>query len=418
MQSNSDKTSVVLCHPTANSFVRNLLLGFFEADMLAGFHTSIASFPGNIWCQLSRMPGGRDFARRTFVEQLRDVTVQWPVRELGRMFATRLGWSSMIRHETGPLSVDAVYRDLDRKVSQWIATRRLSAVYAYEDGAVKSFQTAAELGIARLYDLPIGHWRAARTLMADEAERWPQYATTLGGFRDSDAKLRRKDEELRLADHVFVASRFTESTLRDHPTLTAPVHVIPYGYPTPGPAKRFDGSPKNPLRLLFVGGLSQRKGIADVLTVADQLSADVVLTVIGRGDLNQCPALSTALPKHRWIATLPHDQILQQMRDHDVLLFPSLFEGFGLVITEAMSQGTPVITTDRTAGPDLITHGHNGWLIPAGSTEALRQQVETLLNDRASIAAIGENARRTAAGRPWSAYGSELAAKVREVLTG
>ena len=51
------------------------------------------------------------------------------------------------------------------------------------------------------------------------------------------------------------------------------------------------------------------------------------------------------------------------MREHDVFVFPSLFEGFGLVITESMSQGTPVITTDRTAGPDLIKNDENGWLL-------------------------------------------------------
>ena len=50
------------------------------------------------------------------------------------------------------------------------------------------------------------------------------------------------------------------------------------------------------------------------------------------------------------------------MKEHDVLIFPSLFEGFGLVITEAMAQGTPVITTDRTAGPDVISDNENGCL--------------------------------------------------------
>jgi len=99
-----------------------------------------------------------------------------------------------------------------------------------------------------------------------------------------------------------------------------------------------------------------------------------------------------------------------------VLLFPSLFEGFGLVITEAMSQGTPVITTDRTAGPDLIKHGQNGWLIKAASTEALTNAIENLLSQPEQIAEAGRAAQVTAAQRPWSVYGRELAAAVRAVL--
>lgn len=47
---------------------------------------------------------------------------------------------------------------------------------------------------------------------------------------------------------------------------------------------------------------------------------------------------------------MPHDQILNLMRTQDVFVFPSLFEGYGLVVAEAMSQGTPVITTSRTCG--------------------------------------------------------------------
>ena len=100
------------------------------------------------------------------------------------------------------------------------------------------------------------------------------------------------------------------------------------------------------------------------------------------------------------------------MREQDVLVFPSLFEGFGLVITEAMSQGTPVITTDRTAGPDLITHGENGWLIEAGSTEALKQAIEELLYRPEMIESTGRAAMETARLRPWEVYGMELAKAV------
>ena len=122
---------------------------------------------------------------------------------------------------------------------------------------------------------------------------------------------------------------------------------------------------------LFVGGLSQRKGIADVFAAADHHQDDVELTVIGRGQVDDCPPLKVALGRHRWIPSMPHDQVLKEMRAHDVLLFPSLFEGFGLVITEAMSQGTPVITTDRTAGPDVFEDGKSGWLVTPGDTDAL-----------------------------------------------
>jgi glycosyltransferase involved in cell wall biosynthesis len=96
------------------------------------------------------------------------------------------------------------------------------------------------------------------------------------------------------------------------------------------------------------------------------------------------------------------------MRQNDVLIFPSLFEGFGLVITEAMSQGMPVITTDRTAGPDLIKNGETGWLIEAGSTEALRWCIEDILTKPELIIQAGRLALEQANKRTWEVYGQEL----------
>ncbi len=101
------------------------------------------------------------------------------------------------------------------------------------------------------------------------------------------------------------------------------------------------------------------------------------------------------------------------MRAHDVLIFPSLFEGFGQVITEAMAQGTPVITTERTAGPDFIEHGENGWLINACSVEAIKIVLEEIIRCPDRIAEVGKQALETAKKRPWSVYGQELAKAVR-----
>jgi len=414
---------LLFSHPTGNANVRAALLGLLESRALKEFHTTLAAYPGNAWDQLGRTRWGREFQRRSYDQRLRSVTVQHPFRELGRTLASRLKLSSLIRHETGPFCIDAVYQNLDQLVARRLesatrhsslATRSLRGVYAYEDGALASFLAARDLNLHRYYDLPIGYWRTARKLLAGELERWPAWQNTLTGFKDSPEKLARKDAELATASHIFVASSFTAKTLEDYPGNLSPVTVIPYGFPpiSPEESSHRCRSTGRPLRVLFVGGLSQRKGIADLFAAVRRLGNCVSLTLIGSKVTAECPALDAELARHRWIASLPHGQILEEMRAHDVLVFPSLFEGFGLVITEAMSQGTPVITTERTAGPDLITHGENGWLIPAGNTEALVQQLEELIANPEAVRAAGNAARKTAAARPWSAYGRELAEAV------
>ena len=404
---------VLIHHPTGNANVRAAVDGLLQTDMLAGFCTSIATFPGGGLHRLSTFPPLAELSRRRFDGALQAKTHMWPWREVGRLAASKAGLDGLTRHETGFFSVDSVYHSLDQHVAGRLARapwQDATAVYAYEDGAAASFRRAKQLGWQCFYDLPIGYWRAARRLLEPERERWPEWVSTLGGFQDSAAKLARKDEELRLADRILVASQFTARTLQDFPGVLAPIEVIPYGFPAVADSRQYAGTGRNrPLKLLFVGGLSQRKGIADLFAAVEALQPHVELTVVGHKATNDCPALDAALTRHRWIASLPHAAVLELMRTQDVLVFPSLFEGFGLVITEAMSQGTPVITTDRTAGPDLITPGHDGWLVEAGSTPALQAAIEELLHRPTAVAAAGQAARETARLRPWAAYGQELA---------
>lgn len=410
---------IIVSHPTSNQFNRTALNGMLEAEMLQEFHTSIANFPGTNMDRVAGLGPMKILRRRQFDTSLRSYTRTWPWKEAGRILAPKMGLSGAVKHETGAFCLDAVYKKQDQLVARRIdklAPKGLAGVYAYEDGALESFKEAHRRGISCLYDLPIGYWRTARKLMESELERWPDWAATLTGFKDSAEKLERKDAELSLADCVFVASSFTARSLINYPGELPQVSIIPYGFPKVYEQRTYRESKGRPIKLLFVGGLSQRKGIADLFWAVNQLKNHVSLTVIGRRPEVPCQVLDNALKDHTWYPSLPHKEVLRQMREHDVLVFPSLFEGFGMVISEAMSQGTPVITTDRTAGGDFIKHGENGWLVKAGSKQSLLSAIEEIIIDPDSIARVGAMAMELARQRPWEQYGRELAQAVKRAM--
>ena len=141
------------------------------------------------------------------------------------------------------------------------------------------------------------------------------------------------------------------------------------------PGRRLD--PDGKLRVLFVGALSQAKGLGYLLEAVAGLEGGIEFTLIGRRVSPTVPAPSL-LEKYNWIPSLPHDELLREMSRHDVLVLPSLHEGFGLVMTEAMSQGLVVITTPHTAGPDLITDGVDGFVVPIRSAAAIEEKLEIL----------------------------------------
>lgn len=411
---------IIISHPTGNSFVRAAASGMEKAGSLLEFHTSIASFRGDFLDQVSGFRMLSEFRRRRFDDRLKPYTKTWPMLEAIRQLALKSGMKGLIRHEKGVCSVDAVYRFLDNKVAKRINHKLFSdadAVYAYEDGAEKTFSIARSNGIRCYYDLPIGYWRASKRMLLVESKRWPEWEGTMSGLVDSDDKLARKDRELALADRIVVASRFTAETLKEFPGHLPPISVVPYAFPDVVPGRRYEPLYNRPMRILFVGGLSQRKGIADLFAVADKLGKFISLTVVGLKPTDSCHALNKNLSRHKWIPSLPHDEILKLMRCHDVLVFPSLFEGFGLVITEAMSQGTPVVTTERTAGPDLIINDENGWIINAGQTDDLYHALEKLLLTPGSLKTAGEAAMQTAIGRTWQTYEEELIGVISQDFT-
>lgn len=403
---------ILLSHPTGNEFVRALINALSKNGILKEFDTTVAADPSSPLINL--LPGKirQEWLRRTYPIPQNQINA-FPLRELCRMILPRLGIQSAVEREDSWASVYSVYRHLDKKVagrlSRFSKEEKPDAVYAYEDGAIASFGGAKAADIRCIYDLPIGYWRAARVMLNAERERWPDWADTLTGLKDSESKLAQKDEEIRLADNIFVASTFTSKTLSYFPGALPPIKVIPYAFPPVVSGRQYTlPSAKEPLKLLFVGGLSQRKGIADLFTAVNVFGNKVKLTIVGTKLVQNCAVLNEALTKYRWIPSLPHSGVLKLMREHDVLIFPSLFEGFGLVITEAMAQGTPVITTDRTAGPDIITHGEDGWLFEAGSTERLIEAIENVLSKPGLIAQAGRAATETANKRPWLLYGQEL----------
>lgn len=411
---------ILIAHPSGNEFVRAALNGIHGLGLLDSFYTSVACFPGSNLDRLATaIPALSELRKRSFASNLESKTKTLPFREIGRIAASKAGLKNLVKHEVGYFSIDAVYHSLDRQVASFIersSVEGIGAIYAFEDGAEFSFNAAKRRNLKCFYDLPIGYWRYARKLMAAEQELRPEWAGTITGFLDSEKKLARKDEEIRLADHIFVASTFTATSLKDYPGKLPPVSVIPYAFPPVNTERAYNTNHNVPLKLLFVGGLSQRKGIANVFEAVKPLGKQVSLTIVGHKAVGDCAALNKALSEHKWIPSLPHAEILNLMRQHDVLLFPSLFEGFGLVITEAMSQGTPVITTDRTAGPDILKNGENGWLIEAGSTIALQEALEKILEHRGVVESVGRAALKTAEKRPWTMYGSEIAQAMHQLL--
>jgi glycosyltransferase involved in cell wall biosynthesis len=407
---------ILLSHPTGNANVRQAALALEEAGLLAQFWTCLGWRES--WSGTNAVPAflRSRLLRRALPESLSRKVRLRPLGEALRLSAGMADYARCGRVWRRRFDIDGVYRDLDRVAARHArGMGGLGGVYAYEDGALDVFRWATYAGLSRIYELPIGYWRAWEELLAEEREREPEWADTLQGAQDSQEKRERKDRELALADCVIAASSFTRVTLGKAPAFKGKVELAAYGAPRPA----VGGKPRkagNVLEVIFVGALTQRKGLSYLLRAAELLRGRIRLTLIGRRTESTCRALDRALSQHRWMESVSQEIVLREMRASDVLVFPSLFEGFGLVILEALSQGLPVITTRHTVGPDILEDGKSGFIVPIRSAEAITEKLERLIEERELLMSMKAAAMQAAEQWTWEGYRSKLVCIVRDHL--
>jgi len=174
--------------------------------------------------------------------------------------------------------------------------------------------------------------------------------------------------------------------------LGVPEHAIyPFGYFRSYPTFQSISGQRNRNRIevVFVGQLIQRKGLDLLLAAMRPLFADfpeLHLTVIGSGELlvrlrGEVDALNLC-SRVEFIGVIPQDRIRERIARADLLTLPSRWDGWGVVVNEALSVGVPVIVSDRCGASDLVRQGFNGYVFRSGDVTDLRARLIEFLNRR------------------------------------
>ncbi|MFV9504993.1 MAG: glycosyltransferase family 4 protein [Oscillochloridaceae bacterium umkhey_bin13] len=410
---------VLFCHPGVPPFAQQAARALYEADLLAQYVTTFAYQPSSRLGRMLRLalrPVFRDPERelqRRIITEIPEALVQtYPWPELVHMAVVRLSIHRVIE--------SYVWEFAERWFSRYVANQRLDnlrAVYCYQHAALEPFLAAKQQGVKCLYDQPIAHHQTLKTLIEHELALFPQLLTTTDRHLHTQVSRRnaQTDEELLLADCIFTGSSFTKQSLIEHGVNPTRVTVMPLG--APPVVAQVKPRSQQPVIILCAGTQSVRKGVHYLLDAWRRLrpGSGAELWLVGRMQLPE--ALLADLPGTVVIKpSVPRSELYELYERASVLVFPSLAEGFGQVITESMAHGLPVITTPNTAGPDLITNGVDGMIVPIRNADALAEALTWALEHPVELAAMGHAAWRTAQAHQWSAYRSKLATEVMQQL--
>lgn len=224
---------------------------------------------------------------------------------------------------------------------------------------------------------------------------------------------------LRRSDAVIAVSEFTaKDVIRFGGVMEAHVDTIPEGGPPP--SRRSEGAPQD--FFLFVGKLERTKGITDLIRAFRQSSvladAGYRLVIVGP-DGNASEDVAMAMRGCEDRVSRPGfvtESDLQALyRTCRGFVFPSIAEGFGLVVLEAMAQGAPVIAARATSLPEVI--GEAGLLIAPGDIDALKSAMERLACDDALFAQLQEAGYERLKRFSWGATAEATAKLFRRVAS-
>jgi alpha-maltose-1-phosphate synthase len=411
--------SIALVHHVNPPFARNAALALAEATLLTEIITTVAYDPdAAVVRYLDLLPQRvkssilNELSRRTWVTPNQVPIKTYPWQEVIRIILSRTGLSDRAALKNVDL-INWVYTFLDRQVAEH-HLEGLDAIYSYEDLAATTFKKAKERGILCLYDLPIPYYQMTGDIMRQEAELFPAIAPAIENIRESAEKIDRKQQEIQLADRIFVASSISKQSLLDVNVPTEKIIVVPYG----APVDYFQPQPKQDknFRALFLGQISPRKGVHYLLSAWRKLDLkDAELVLVGQnrfptGWLERYSDLCTYIP------SVPHLLLNKYYSSASIFVFPSLIEGFAMVLLEAMACGIPIITTPNTAGPDIITDGVEGFIIPIRDVAAIEEKLEWGYSHPQELAQMGRAARRRAEELTWSLYRQRLASQVKDLF--
>jgi starch synthase len=408
----------IVSHPTGNPNVRGLLSGLSAVGELAEFWTSVA-LPARLAHYLPTTTLRRRALQRNFPEVGDAKIIARPTLDLVRTALRLAKIQGPLTPETGWASTEAINAVIDSSLARRLQAAelgRVSGVYCYEDVARDSFRAAKERGLSRVYELPSAYWRTSRALLLEEAERHPDWACTMVGLRDSEGKRARKDEEIFLAQRIIVASSFTKNSLQAFDGTLPPIEVIPYGCPTPKALEPARRAGNEPLHIFYAGQIGQRKGFADLVTALEALDFPWRLTVAGSLPREVPAALQRFLARHEvsYIGAVPHAELMERLQRAHVFLFPSIVEGFGMVVTEAMACGLVAIASEHTCASDVIEDGRNGFVIPIRSPERIIETLQLCYEDEDLRTEMAREAIASVAMRSWDGYAARVAELVQE----
>ena len=269
--------------------------------------------------------------------------------------------------------------------------------------SLHSFKKAEKAGMIKILDEGSSHIIYRRDIVKEEYDKFG-INPELPHQKLVEKELREYEE----ANYIVVSSLFAKRTFLEKGIPERKIIHVPYGVDL----SAFKQIPKNDniFRVVFVGGMSLRKGVHYLLQAFSELNLpNAELLLVGSINNEIKPFFKKHEGRFRWVGHIPQRELYRYHSQGSVFVLNSIEDGFGQVIIQAMVCGLPVIATENTGGPDIIRDGKDGFIIPIRDIEALKNKILYLYQNKEICKIMGQSAKeRVSKGFTWDDYGEKM----------
>ncbi len=294
---------------------------------------------------------------------------------------------------------------------------QIDIIHTWPLGALETLKTAARLGIPTVLERPNAHTRFAMEIVQEECDRLGVTLPPDHEHAFNAEKLDKEEAEYNLATRLLCPSDFVVKTFLDRGFKKEQLVRHIYGYDETVYCP--DLKPRDPQRgltMLFVGVCAVRKGVHYALEawLKSPSSKDGKFLIAGEFLPAYQEKLASMLA-HPSVQVLGHrNDVAELMRKSDIIILPSIEEGFGLVIAEGMGSGCVPLASE--ACTEICNHMQTGLMHRVGDVEALTQHIALLHEDRALLERFRAASLKASPEFTWTAAGVKLLDAYRETL--
>lgn len=306
-----------------------------------------------------------------------------------------------------------IYKKYGKKVGKFVVKSNPDILICYDTTATECFKTIKKYkkeNIILVLDMAAAASSYIKKIYEDEEEKFK-----IKDFKKEQRYLWNEKilsniiQEFKYADYFIVASNFSKKSLIYNGVDENRIEIIPYGVDLDKFKLSESKNNSGILKIIFVGTIDVRKGLHHIFNVLKNINpSDLELNLYGHYLSNSnIYKKGKELINVNFYGNVPQDVLIDAYQSSDVMIFPSVDDGFGLAALEGMACGLPIICSSNAGISDIINK-KNGFIFESGDEKKLLEIIKWCIENKNILKNMKKEARKTAEKYTWEKYEEKI----------